>query len=269
MSAQNGTEEDSGDEFARQIEAYFLEDLSDERMDDVVHVSKTEEDVINEAWAAFDAAIAQDPSAVPKPKPKVVEDKFRMPVSRKRKRDIAENLAGLSTSRAKFSINLDMSFDVSDAPKYLQSQNLHYHVAGQDATTIKHLFGTLWLENHEWLIHEGYSLERVQRVKRLEITLLIKEGTSVKNTHCWSIKGDFNGKEQREGWKNFLEAARRWGRGEALDQLRMMEQQEKTKRLICVKDHLGNLYDHTGNYVRQKKRLVHAQVDAEIVLHFD
>jgi hypothetical protein len=106
-------------------------------------------------------------------------------------------------------------------------------------------------------------------VKRLEIVLLIKEGAHVKNTHCWTIKGDFSGREQCNAWREFFEAAETWGRGEALDQLRMIEQLERMKRKRCVKDYLGNLYDHTGNYGKIKKKLVHAQVDAEIVLYFD
>jgi hypothetical protein len=106
-------------------------------------------------------------------------------------------------------------------------------------------------------------------MKRLEIVLLIKEGADVKNTHCWTIKGDFNGREQCNAWKDSFEAAETWGSGEALDQLRMIEQQERMKRKWCVKDYLGILYEHTGNYVNIKNRLVHAQVDAEIVLYFD
>lgn len=268
MSVQPGEEEDSGDEIARRIESHLVGKPSDDEMQDGATKVKTEQEVIDEAWAAFDAAVAEDPSLMPKPEPRIVEN-IKMPVSRKRKRDVADDLSKLAISRARFVVNLDVCFDVSSLSKYLRSQNMHYDIDARDATTIKNLFGTLWLENHEWLIHEGYSLERVQRVKRLGITLLIKEGISVKNTYCWSIKGNFNGQEQREAWKQFLEAAETWGRGEALDQLRMIEKQERTKRSRCVKDHLGNFYDSNGDYWRPKKQLVYAQVDAEIVLHFD
>jgi hypothetical protein len=231
--------------------------------------SKTEQYLTDEAWTAFDAAFLEDPTAIPKPKPRVVEDKLRMPVSTEHKRGIEEDLGVLSISRAKFVINLDVCFDVSDKPKYFQSQNHHYFVGGRDATTIKNLFGTLWLENHEWLIHNGYSLERVQQVKRMEITLLVKEGSELMNTHCWTIKGDFAGQNQCKSWKDFLYHAERWGRGKALDQLRMIEQRNRRKRLMCVNDDFGNLYDHTGNYWREGGRSIHAQVDAKIVLHFD
>jgi hypothetical protein len=174
----------------------------------------------------------------------------------------------LSIIPAKFVINLAVCFDVSDKPKYVQSQNHHYFVEGRDAATIKNLFGTLWLENHEWLIHNGYSLERVQQVKRMETTLLIKEGSELMNTHCWTIKVDFAGEKQYKSWKEFLYHAERWGQGEALDQLRMIGQSNRRKRLTCVKDDFGNLYDHTGKHWREKGGSIYAQVDAEIVLHF-
>jgi hypothetical protein len=56
------------------------------------------------------------------------------------------------------------------------------------------------------------------------------------------------------------------GVGEALDQLRMIEQRNRRKRLMCVKDDFGN--DHTENYWREGGRSIHAQVDAGIVLRF-
>jgi hypothetical protein len=99
--------------------------------------SKTERYLADEAWTAFDAAVLEDPTAIPKPKPRVVEDKLRMPVSTEHKRGIEEGLGVLSISRAKFVINLDVCFDVSDKPRYVQSQNHHYFVGGRDATTIK------------------------------------------------------------------------------------------------------------------------------------
>lgn len=269
MSLQPEAEEDSGDEFARQIEAELLEDLSDDGMQDTAPDVKTEQKLADEAWAAFDAAVAEDPNCIPKPKPRMVEDKLKMPQSTTRKRDIVDDLAALTTSRAKFVIDLDVSFDMSNAPKYLQSQQMHYYLHGRDATTIENFFSTLWLENHEWLIHYGYSLGRVQQVKRLEITLLIKEGRELRNTHSWSIKGDFSGREQCEQWKDFLAAAERWGKGEALDQLRIEETENRIKRRRFVKDWVGNMYDQTGTPVKEQKRLVHAHVDANIVLHFE
>lgn len=269
VNLQSKSEDDSGDEFARQVEAHFLNEASDEVMQDIGTTTKTEQELVDESWAAFDAAIAQDPSAIPKAQPREIEYGIKMPESRKRKQDIPEDLADTGASRARFAIILDVSFDATSLPKHLQSQNLHYHIDARDATTIKNLFLTLWLENHEWLIHEGYNLERVQGVRRLEITLLMREGNSLKNTHCWSITGDFGGQEQGRAWKDFIEAAREWGHREALHQLGVTERRERLERLRCVEDHLGNLYDHTGNYVRQKKRPVHAQVDAEIVLHFE
>jgi hypothetical protein len=262
-------EEDSGDEFAREIEAHFLEDPSDDQMQDVGTKNKTEQELVDEAWAVFDKAIAEDPSAIPEPEPRVVENKLRMPQSTTRKRGNDVDSAEVTPTRAKFVIKLDVSFDMSHAPKHLQSQNHHYYVRGRDATTIKDMFETLWLENHEWIIFNGYSLKRLHQVKRLEITLLIKEGGCVKNTHRWSIKGDFGGKEQCEAWEAFLQAARAWGRGEAMDQLRMGELDKKRKRKRYVKDSLGNFYDHTGSRVVERNCSVHAQVDAEIVLHFN
>jgi hypothetical protein len=222
MEVSSWSEDDSGEEFAKQIEPAF-DEPSDDEMEDTSTKVKPEQKLLKDARAVFDAAVAEDPTVIPKPKPRVVENKLKSPESCKRKRDVADDLAELTTSRANYVINLDMSFDVSAAPKYLQSQKRHYHVDGRDASTIKNLFRTLWLEYHEWLIHERYSLDRVRRVKGLEIVLLIKEGADVKNTHCWTIKGDFNGREQCNAWKEFFEAAETRGRGEALDQLRMIE----------------------------------------------
>jgi hypothetical protein len=85
----------------------------------------------------------------------------------------------------------------------------------------------------------------------MEITLLVKEGSELMNTHCWTIKGDLADEKQFKSWKDFLYHAERWGRGEALDQLRMIEQRNRRKRLMCVKDDFGNLYNHTGNHWRE------------------
>jgi hypothetical protein len=148
MDVSYGSEDDSGEEFARQIEAAF-DEQSDDEMEDTSTKVKPKQELLKDAWAVFDAAVAEDPAAIPKPQPRVVENKLKSPQSRKRKRDIADDFAELATSRAKYVINFDVSFDVSAAPKYLQSQNMHYHVDGRDASTIKNLFRTLWLENHE------------------------------------------------------------------------------------------------------------------------
>lgn len=269
MSVQPETEDECRDKFARQIKPEVVAEKSDEEMEDVPTKTKTEQEYIDEAWAAFDAAIAEDPTAIPKPPRRTVGDVYKMPQSTKRVRKNVEHPAEFTIGRAKFAFNLDVSFDVSEKPKYLQSQKMHYYLHGEDATTIKDLFGTLWLENHEWLIHEGYSLERVQRVQRLEISLLLKEGTELVNTRRWSIKGNFNGIDQCEAWEAFFKEAIRWGRSEALDQLGKFERRDRMKRSVCVQDDLGNLYDHTGNYWRPQKRTVHADVDAEIVLYFD
>lgn len=268
MNVQPDEDEDSGEEFARQIEGELLTACSDEEMEDVSTKAKTEQEIVDEAWAAFDKAITEDPTLVPKPQPRVIEDRLRMPRQTPRKRNLAEELAEITSSPAKYLIDLDVSFDMSNAPKYLQTQKMHYGLYGHDAKTIKDLFDTLWLENREWLIHYGYSRERVQRVKRLEITLFIKEGKELKYTHRWTIKGDFDGKEQGEAWKNFLETANRWGEKEALNQLSITEREERAERKWRPKDNLGNMYDRGGNYIRRRKPMVHAHVDVEIVLFF-
>ncbi len=263
------TGEDSEEKCARQIEGEHLEEPFDDEMQDTGSRSQTEKASIDEAWAAFDAAVAEDPSAVPQPEPRPTEDMWRMPQSRVRKRDIADDLAGLTTDQAKHLVNLNVSFDVSNLPRYLQSQNMHYQIAARDAATIKDLLNTLWVENHEWLLYEGYGLERIRRVHRLEANLPTREDRSIKDAHSWSIKRDFDAQEQQNAWKGFLEAARQRGQVEALDQQRRIDLQEKTKRLRCVSDHLGNLYDSNGDYWRPKKWRVHAQVEAQIVLYFD
>ncbi|KAF7509313.1 hypothetical protein GJ744_008207 [Endocarpon pusillum] len=264
-----GTREDSGDGFARQVEAQLLEELCDYEMQDTGSKTKTHAEVIDEAWAAFEAAVAEDPSVIPKRDPKLAPHVLRMPQFRMRERDIADDLAVLSTEQAKFIINLNVCFDVSNLPRYRQSQNMHYDIDAQDAPTVKALLSTLWKENHEWLVFEWYTLEHLRRVHRLEVTLPIIEDNSVKDALSWSIKGDFNAQEQQTVWKDFLETAEKRGRIEALDHQRKVDLQEKRKRLRCVKDHLGNFYDSNGDYWRPRKWLVHAQVEAKIVLYFD
>jgi hypothetical protein len=48
-----------------------------------------------------------------------------------------------------------------------------------------------------------------------------------------------------------------------------MEKEERGKRRRYVRDHLGNYYKPNGEYWKPKKQLVHAHVDARIVLYFD
>jgi hypothetical protein len=231
---------------------------------------KTEQELIDDAWAAFDAAVAEDPSLVPKPEPRFGDDsRTRRPQSTKRKRDLMDNLAELTIDGARFIIKLDVSFDTRNISKHGRVRKLHYEIFAKDATTIKDLFDTLWSENHEWLIDEGYSLERVHQVNRLEVGLLIKEGASLENTQCWSIRGNFEGQEQSEAWTQFLEAAKTRGREEASTQLRKIEKEERSKRRRYVRDHLGNYYKPNGEYWKPKRHLVHANVDAQIVLFFD
>lgn len=264
-----GTGDDSGDEFARPDEAQLLDEPFDEEMQDAGMENNTHEQDIDEAWATFNAAVADNPSVIPKRDPRLAPHVLRMPQFGVRERDIADDLAVLTTDQAKFIINLNVCFDVSNLPKYRQCQNMHYHIDAQAAPTVNDLLSTLWYDNHEWLVFEWYSLEHLRRVRRLEVTLPTIEGNSVKDAHSWSIKGNFNAPEQQKVWKDFLEAAEKRGRVEALDHQRKVELQEKTKRLRCVKDHLGNYYDSNGNYWRPRKWLVHAQVEAEIVLYFD
>jgi hypothetical protein len=92
MTVQPEVDEDSGEEFAQQIEAQLLAEASDDEMQDVGTKVKTEQDLADEAWAAFDAAVVEGPTAIANPKPRAVEDKLRMPVSTIRKRGIEEDL---------------------------------------------------------------------------------------------------------------------------------------------------------------------------------
>jgi hypothetical protein len=268
MNLQGVEEEAPAHEMARFSRTNLLENSPDHEMEDVATRVKTEQGNIDDAWAAFDAAVAEDPSLVPKPQPRIL-DNSRMPQTRKRERDITDDLAELTTSSARFVIKLDVCFDPSNLSTRRRERNMHYEMNARDATTIKNFFGTLWLENQEWLIHEGYSLERVRQVKRLEITRLIKEEKSIENTHCWSIRGDFDGQEQCGAWMQFLDAAETWGRRGALNRLRIIEKEERMKRKRCVQDHLGNFYTSNGDYWKPKRHLVHAQVDVNIVLCFD
>jgi hypothetical protein len=268
--AQREEEAVPEDDEARCTRTTLLRRSPDDDKEEIANRVKTEQELVADAWAAFDAAVAEDPSLMPKPGSIFVDDsKTRMPQSTKRKRDLTEDLAELTIDGARYVIKLDVSFDASNLSKYWRERNLHYEIYAQDARTIKNLLDTLWDENHEWLVHEGYSLERVRQVERLEIALPIEEGTSLENTQCWSIRGDFEGQEQSEAWTQFLEAAKARGRGEASDQLRKMEKEERGKRRRYVRDHLGNYYKPNGEYWKPKKQLVHAHVDARIVLYFD
>ena len=241
---------------------------SDTEMEDAESKAQTEQEQIDEAWAAYDGAIAEDPTLAPKPQPIKVPG-FKTPIFRQRKRDVADDLANLTTTGAVHALNLKVSFDMSDKPKYLQSQKAQYEMRGYHATTIREFFETLWYENEGRLILHGYPLKRVQSVKRLEIKLFLKERKDVKRSPCWSIKGNLEGREQCETWKTFLDTANSWGRKEAAVQQKITEWYNRAKRKRCMKDDFGNLYDHTGNYYRETKCSVHADVDAEIVLHFD
>lgn len=268
--AQREEEAVSADDVAKCTRTTLLQRPPDDEIEDIANRVKTEQELIDDAWAAFDAAVAEDPSLVPNSEPRFVDDsRTRMPQSTKRKRGIIDDLAELTVDGARFVIKLDVSFDASNLSKYGRERNLQYEIFAKDATTIENLFDTLWVENHEWLIHEGYSQERVRQVKRLEITLLIKEGTSLENTQCWSIRGDFKGQEQREAWTQFLEAAKTRGREEALVEMRKIEKDERSKRRRYVRDYLGNYYKPNGEYWKPKKQAVHAHVDANIVLFFD
>jgi hypothetical protein len=120
---------------------------------------------------------------------------------------------------------------------------MEHHTDARDATCIKDLFSALWLQKHEWLIDDGYGLERIQQLKRPEVTLFIKEGTVVEKTYYWTIRGDFDSKEQYDAWKGFLEVAQTCGRGEAKGQRKILTKFDRMKRLACVPDLVGNLYN--------------------------
>lgn len=241
---------------------------SDTEMEDAETEAKSEQEQIDDAWTAYNKAIAEDQSLAPKPQP-IKFQGLQAPISRQRKRDVADDLTHLTTTGAVHVLTLKASFDMSDKPQYVQSQKPHFEIHGHHATTIQEFFETLWYENEGWLVFHGYPLQRVQRVRRLEVTLILKEGKDVKETPCWSIKGDFKAREQCETWKEFLDTANSWGRKEAAEQEKVIEWYSRAKRKRCMKDDFGNLYDHTGNYYKEAKHSVHAYVDAEIVLHFD
>lgn len=271
MVVHTGEEsEDSGDEFARQIDASF-DQVSDDEMRDAASVRpRTEQEEIDKAWAAFDAAVAEDPTLLPKPTPNIPDTiSIRGPQYRKRKRDITDKIADLQTGVPKFHINLNVSFDVSSASRHRQDHNMHYDIDWRDAASIRKLFNSLWLEFHEYLIHEGYGIERLRLVKRLEIKLLVKEGPEVQYARCWTIRGDWKDREQREAWKDFMDTAKKQGSSEAEAHLQMVEREERQLRKVSFKDDTGYLYNPAGVRIEMKKWPVHATVEAEIVFHFD
>jgi hypothetical protein len=177
----------------------------------------------------------------------------------------------LSTASSKFSITFNLTFDMSMAPAHRRSQNHPYEVAGKDATTIKNLFGTSWLENNEWLVHEGYPPERIGAVERLEVSIPINEDESVVVMKTWSITtktaGDFSATAQAAAWAEIFEEAEEIGR----KNVAALEKERLRKRKWykgLPQDEQGNHYRNDGSLVLEDRRPVRAEVIVYVVLQF-